>query len=38
MKKIHSKLIAPIAQIVRWAIVGVFSVIVALPVITAINS
>ncbi len=38
MKKIHSKLVESIAQIVRWAIVGVFSAIVALPVIAAINS
>lgn len=38
MKKVHSKSIETIAQIVRWAVVGAFSLIIVLPAIISITN
>ncbi len=38
MKTLHSKLLVTIAQIVRWSVVGIFTLIIALPAIVSITT
>jgi len=38
MKTLHSKLLVTIAQIVRWSVVGIFTLIIALPTIVSITT
>jgi hypothetical protein len=38
MKTLHSKSLVTIAQIVRWSVVGIFTLIIALPTIVSITT